>query len=133
MLNSLKGTFKDKSKKEVKKYEKLRFFKFFCLLLEGSGSVQIMTDPDLGGSKTYRYGSHGSRSTTMVRGTTAPGARDLQSRPPELCSAPQTCPPQDTRDWRRPAPQYCPPNLNNETVNNNNSNKKARTCQLINW
>jgi hypothetical protein len=31
------------------KVKKSRFFLVFCLMTEGSASVQIMTDPDLGG------------------------------------------------------------------------------------
>ncbi len=44
-----------KSHKEVTKHEKSRVFShYFCLMVEGSGSVQIMTDPDPGGPKIYR-------------------------------------------------------------------------------
>jgi hypothetical protein len=53
------------------KKSNLSFSKFFfsyyisCLLIEGSGSVQVMTDPDTGGPKTD--GSYRSGSTTLMK------------------------------------------------------------------
>jgi hypothetical protein len=46
----------------VTKELKLRFFIFFCSLIEGSGSgsIQIITDPGPGGPKTYRSYTSGS-------------------------------------------------------------------------
>jgi len=50
-------------------HESLKFIKmsqnYFCLMKEGSGSVQLMMDPDPGGPKTYRF--HGSGSTTLLK------------------------------------------------------------------
>jgi hypothetical protein len=117
--------FKNKRQKEVKRYEKLRFFLIFRLVVgrirrrtnnDGSGFGKPKTirfrihNTDYGKTDYRTYGS-GSTKLVIVSQTAPPGARDLQSRPPELCSAPETCPPQDTRDWRRQAPQYCPLNL----------------------
>ncbi len=60
------GTFtsvlKRKSHKEFTKQVEIKFFHtFFCSIMEGSGSVQILTEQDPGGPKTY-----GSGSTTLV-------------------------------------------------------------------
>jgi hypothetical protein len=53
--------FKDEKSKRSKKTNRNRGFSYFvCLLRTGSGSVQIMTDPDPGGPKT-------SGSTTLLK------------------------------------------------------------------
>jgi hypothetical protein len=57
---------KIKSHKEVTKQQKSRFFHIFCLLMEGSGSVQIITDTDPGGLKTYESNGSGSGSGKLT-------------------------------------------------------------------
>jgi hypothetical protein len=52
-----------KSQKELIKSRNQGYFLAF--LMEGSGSVQIMTDPDLDSPKTYK--SYGSGSTTQLQ------------------------------------------------------------------
>jgi hypothetical protein len=53
-----------KSHEEIAKQYNLRFFLLiFCLMIEGSVSVQIMTDPDPGGLKTH--GSYALGSPTL--------------------------------------------------------------------
>jgi hypothetical protein len=46
-----------KSEKEVKKIVEIRIFFYLLMEEHGSGAVQIMTDPDPGGPKTYGSGS----------------------------------------------------------------------------
>ncbi len=47
------------------------FSKLFCLLMERSGSVQIITNPDSGGPKTYEsYGCRTQREKTFKKGAT---------------------------------------------------------------
>ncbi len=53
---------KIKSQKEVTNCRNQGLSNFFCLLMERSGSVKIVTNPDSGGTKTY--GSYGSGYTT---------------------------------------------------------------------
>jgi hypothetical protein len=52
--------FKGKKSKRSNKIVEFKVFHTF-LLVDGSGSVEIMTDPEPGGSKTY-----GSGSTTLI-------------------------------------------------------------------
>jgi hypothetical protein len=55
---------KIKSHKEDTNSSNQGFSYYFCLLIEGSGSVPCTTDPDPGGPKTY--GSNGSGPATLV-------------------------------------------------------------------
>jgi hypothetical protein len=57
-----------KIKKIIKSHKGFRnqgFLTFILMTMEGSGSVQIMTDPDLGGPKIYGTHPAESGSTTL--------------------------------------------------------------------
>jgi|688.fasta_scaffold293035_1 hypothetical protein len=53
------------SDSEVTRHVEIKVFLIFCLFMEvsGSGSIQIITDPDLWGPKTYESGSEFRRRT----------------------------------------------------------------------
>ncbi len=69
------SVFKDKKSKRNLKKQKNQVFLTFYLLMEGfgSGSVQIMTDPDPDKGGPKRYGSYGSESTTLPSALLPPG------------------------------------------------------------
>jgi hypothetical protein len=55
------GSFTSVFNRSHKTVEIKGFSYFFCLIMEGSGSIQITTDPDPEGPRTY-----GSGSTSLV-------------------------------------------------------------------
>ncbi len=61
------SAFREKIQKKSTDRINQGFSSFFCLWMEGSGSgsIQLMTDPDPGGPKSY--GSYGSGYTTLLQ------------------------------------------------------------------